>query len=808
MNNKDIEGTKPSSKNDTPKNSLPLDEEIIAYLTQRPSAVSKQELAKYFKVQGREPRQLFKKQLLALVKKDLIKKEKGRNFSAGEAGKMPAVIRVKILEFNEDRFCFIAEPYDVHENAPKFVYIRQKDLPKARENDFFLVRLEEKNKKYWGNPLKRIFPELDEIVCIANVKPTHSNQADTADLIMLTPTNRRIKDMFYLKQSDHQDINNRDLVTISAADGDGAKFVANLGPSDDISNVSLIAMHEHGMRIKFPGDVVELAEKADLPPLSKTREDFRDLPLVTIDGEDARDFDDAVYAYFDTDAKLWRLHVAIADVSYYVRYNDALDKEALKRGNSTYFPDRVIPMLPEALSNGLCSLNPDVDRACMMIVMSIDEHGQLKNQKIKRGLMKSKARLTYTQVQHYIDGETKSEMIGDVSKVENHIQDLHTLYKILRKAREKRGALDIHGSEQKIIFGDDGKVKELGVRVQLEAHKLIEECMVLANVAAATLLEAKQAPCIYRVHDKPAAERLTTLKTFLDGFGYNFEAKGDIQPSTLNNILKKSAGKIEQHAINETVLRTQCQAQYTPDNIGHFGLALDRYAHFTSPIRRYADLIVHRSLVRAYKLDEKDGKRDGLTDEQASRLEGVSEIISTTERTSSRCERDTTSRMTALYLEAQDEKVFDAQISGVSDFGLFVRLPQFGAEGLIPMRKLPNDYYVNDEKTKSLRGRRSGRIYQFLATMRVRLLEIDPLLNSILFKPEDEKSAVLEGFKFKFPVQDDRRGGGNRTSKRERTGSSGKDKGKPKKTKKYTANKFKSRKESFKSGKNNKNDRK
>lgn len=727
----------------TDKTELPTDEEIVAFISESQFPVSKQNLAQHFKISGKEPRQEFKKIINRLIANGQITKEKGRNYSA--QGAVPEVMKVRVIEFNEDRFCFVCEAYDQENLKNRSIFIREKDAPKARANDYFIVRLHEKDNKLWAKPLRRIFPEMEQMVGTVALKANGAH---------LTPTNRRIKDSFFIAMDLIQGfkgkkIENGDLVLIKPEDGKATEIIDNLGPATDVKNVSLIAIHEQGIRTVFPTDAIRDAENAEIPPL-KGRDDLRDLPFVTIDGEDARDFDDAVYAYEDEKTNLWHIWVAIADVAYYVRPQSPLDKEARKRGNSSYFPDRVVPMLPEALSNGLCSLNPNEDRGCMALHMVVDKHGALLKKKIHRGLMKSKARLTYTQVQNFIDGND-DEL---TSKFKKELQSLHKIYKILRGARDKRGALDIHGTEQKVIFNDHMKIIGLGVKPQLMANEVIEELMVLSNVAVAELLEEKNAPCIYRVHENPPADRLDNLKSFLSGFGYKVPTGENVSPLQINAVLQKSFGTVEQFVVNESVLRSQSQAYYTSDNQGHFGLSLDRYAHFTSPIRRYADLIVHRSLIKAYKLGD-----DGITDKEINTLENIAEDISDTERNSVRAERDTMSRFTAIYLSEQEEQAFDAQISGVNDFGLFVRLPQYGAEGLIPIRTLPDDYYAYDEKSQSLRGRRTGRIYQLLATLKVRVVDIDPVTNSIVFATADDKGAQLENFKFSFPEKGGKSGG-------------------------------------------------
>lgn len=709
---------------------LPHPDEIVSFLSKSLAPVSKQELTRHFKIQGKELRQDFKILLKDLVKQGKIDKEKGRNYSAEAT--LPKTIRIRINEFNDDRMSFIGECIDEIEGIKK-VYMKYKDRPKARVKDCFVARITDVNNGHAQvKPLKLIYPDRDKIVGVVRL---------TKDGAIITPTNRTIKEVFELKGDDTKDLHDHDLVVISATEGRISSLIENLGPSDDVKNITLIAVHENNIRTDFSQECIDQAKASDLPPL-KDRTDMREIPLVTIDGEDARDFDDAVYAEPTDDGyKIW---VAIADVSYYVPHGSPLDKEAIKRGNSTYFPDRVVPMLPEHLSNGLCSLNPDEERACMALEMHIDIYGRLTSKRIHRGLMKSHARLTYTQVQSYLDKIDTPE-IAPVSK---HIDHLYEAYKILRKAREKRGALDIHGTEQKIIMNDEGYITDVAVREQNTANQVIEELMILSNVAVAELLEIRNAPVMYRIHEAPSLERITTLRDFIGGFGYKVPVSVDISGNDLNGILTKSLGQPEEFIIQESVLRSQSQARYAPENQGHFGLSLERYAHFTSPIRRYADLIVHRSLIRAYKLG-----KDGLSDTEISQLQGIAEDISDAERRSVRAERDAMSRLTAIYLSEQEEQTFDGIISGVNDAGLFIRLPQYGAEGFIPIRTLPDDFYIYDQKSQSLIGRRTKRIYQLMASLKVKLRDIDPLLNNIIFQVADEFSAQHENFSFSTPKE-------------------------------------------------------
>ncbi len=516
------------------------------------------------------------------------------------------------------------------------------------------------------------------------------------------------------------------------------KVMKTLGSSQDVRNYSLLSLLEAGLQPQFPPKVVDECYGFTVPELGN-REDLRDLPLVTIDGEDARDFDDAVYARPADDGKGWYAIIAIADVAHYVTPTSLLDKEALRRGNSTYFPDRVIPMLPERLSNDLCSLRPDEDRACMHCHVWIDEKGQIADWNIGRGLMRSKARLTYTQVQKALDGQPDEA----ITPLLEQIQYLYKTYKILREARGERGALEIVSTERKIILDAEGGVAAVVPKEHLEAHELIEEFMITANVVIAHALENKNAPCMYRVHDTPSAYKVATLGQFLKPLGMEMPVdSGELTPAHFNTVLRavKETPDLAP-VINDLVLRSQAQAIYDPINIGHFGLALEKYAHFTSPIRRYADLLNHRSLITAYELGD-----DGLGERDAAMMPEWAQNISDTERTSMLAERICVDRFTAHFMQRQIGKDLEGRITSVTNFGLFISLLDGVAEALVPMRMLPQDYYDFIEEKQMLVGGRSGRVYRLGAKVSLQILGVDPITGSITGQLLGEASADLPGF--------------------------------------------------------------
>jgi len=513
-----------------------------------------------------------------------------------------------------------------------------------------------------------------------------------------------------------------------------AEITTVLGDPEDPRLVSLIAIHSNNIPHSFPQEVLDEADAAR-PVTLKGRTDLRAIPLVTIDGEDAKDFDDAVFAEPHQDG--WHLIVAIADVAHYVTEGSALDREAYLRGNSTYFPDRVVPMLPEALSNELCSLKPNVDRACMAVHMWIDKKGELTKWQFERGVMRSHARLTYTQVQHAMDGKPDKTT---APLLETIIKPLYGAYACLIAARARRGTLELDLPERQVVLDKTGHVSAIVMRERFDSHKLIEEFMICANVAAAVQLEGKGGVCLYRVHDKPSEIKLETLRDFLDSIGIKLVPARQMHPSVLTHILENAAGTEHAAVVNEVMLRSQAQAVYSPENIGHFGLALAKYAHFTSPIRRYADLLIHRALVRVCDLG-----KDGLSDEAVAKLDKKGEHISGTERRSSTAERDVVDKLTALFLQDKVGATFEARISGVARFGLFARLNETGADGIIPFGSLPRDYYVFDEKKQALIGERHGRIYRLATPITVRLETADRLTGGMSFaiveenKPDEKR---------------------------------------------------------------------
>lgn len=493
--------------------------------------------------------------------------------------------------------------------------------------------------------------------------------------------------------------------------------------------ISLIAIHTHDIPQEFSTSAIRESEAAE-PATLKGREDWRDLPLVTIDPPDAKDHDDAVHAEPDPDPNNKGgviLHVAIADVAYYVRPGSALDRDALRRGNSVYFPDRVVPMLPERISNDLCSLKPGEARGALAVRMVIDAQGRKRSHSFHRVLMRSAAKLSYAQAQVAIDGKP-DDITGPL--LETILKPLYQAYAVVKRGRDERDPLDLDLPERKIILKPDGTVDRVIVPERLDAHRLIEEFMILANVAAAEMLEKKALPLIYRVHDEPSVEKVHNLVDFLKTLDLSFAKQGALRPAQFNRILAMVKGEDSEPLVNEVVLRSQAQAEYAAENYGHFGLNLRRYAHFTSPIRRYADLVVHRALIRA--LDLGDGALP--PSETTETLAEVAAQISLTERRAMKAERETVDRLIAHHLADRIGATFQGRVSGVTKAGLFVKLSDTGADGLIPIRSLGDEYYNYDETRHALIGSRSGAMHRLGDVVDVKLVEAAPVAGALRFE--------------------------------------------------------------------------
>ncbi len=701
---------------------FPTKDQVLDFIRTSPVPAGKREIARAFNLRGSD-RIPLKALIKELEKEGAVDRGRARRLST--PGSLPEVTVVQVIGPDADGDIW-ARPIDFPEDdaEPQIVIIEDKkaDKPLA-PGDRVLVRLEKTDADiYEARPIRRLQARSERVVGVFE-KGQHGSGR-------LIPTSKRVKTEFVI---DARDVNGAksDEIVIAEVEparrlgAPRARVVERVGRIGEAKSVSMISIAEHHIPFQFPPAAQEQAEAATAAPLGN-RTDLRDIPLVTIDGDDARDFDDAVWAAADDNPENpggWRIMVAIADVSWYVRPDDALDRVARERGNSVYFPDRVVPMLPEELSNGWCSLRPYEERPVVAVEMVIDANGRKLRHHFMRGLMRSAARLTYEKAQAAIDGHP-DDLTGPL--LEPVIKPLYGAFRSLLKAREERGTLELDLPERRVFINQEGAIERIVPRDRLDSHRLIEEFMIAANVAAAEALEKKHWPCMYRVHDQPDATRVEALREFLDSLGFNLARGQVLRPKHFTRLLIQAKDTPYAEMISSLILRSQAQAVYAPENLGHFGLALTRYAHFTSPIRRYADLLVHRALIGAY------GFGDGALDKSATAEFAETAVhISGTERRAAAAERDAIDRYVAAFLADKVDAEFDGRISGVARFGLFINLKDTGADGIVPISTLPQDFYDHDEARHALVGRRSGRTFQLGQSVTVRLVSADPLTGGV-----------------------------------------------------------------------------
>ncbi|MEN9060930.1 ribonuclease R [Ponticoccus litoralis] len=737
---------------------LPTKPEILDWIAANPTLTSKRDIAKAFGIKGADRIDL--KRLLKELEAEGHLEKRKKTYRDPDRLPPVSVLQVKAPDDNGDLY---AQPLEWHGEGvePVVLIVPRASDPALGEGDRILARLQvvhEEDHNYEARLIRRIGASPRKIVGIFR-KSAEGGQ--------IMPIDKGSDKEWTVGPDAALGAKDGELVEAEQAGPGGrmglprARITLRLGDPSEPRAVSLIAIHQHGIPDDFPADVLEEADSMKPAGLSG-RTDLRDMPLVTIDPSDARDHDDAVFAEADDDPKNpggWRLWVAIADVAHYVTPGSGIDREARKRGNSSYFPDRVVPMLPDRLSGDLCSLHEGVPRACIAVCMTVDRDGNKLRQKFLRGLMRSPASLTYQQVQAAIDGQP-DEATGPL--LEPVLKPLYAGYAALKAARERRQPLDLDLPERRVQLGEDGKVTSVDFVDRLEAHRLIEEYMVLANVAAAETLIAKKTPLLFRVHEEPPQDKLESLRDTAQAAGLTL-AKGQVlKTEHLNRLLHQAAGTDEAELINLSTLRSMTQAYYTPKNFGHFGLALQNYAHFTSPIRRYSDLIVHRALITAHGWGD-----DGLTAEEIDGLEKTGQHISDTERRSMMAERDTTDRYLAAYLSDRLGAEFTGRVSGIAKFGLFVKLDETGADGLVPISTLGNEYFHFDRESGTLMGADSGREIGLGMRARVKLVEAAPVTGGIAFELLE-----LDGEEYESG-----RGGGSFRRGRPRGGGAGRSRG-------------------------------
>ena len=711
------------------KGRVPTRDELLAFIKESATPVGKREIARAYGLKGDQRIEL--KQLLRdLRDSGEIAADRAKTFKDPQALTDITVLEIVSVD-NDGHLLAVPRRHDEEKDGPapriEIDPHATPGGPAPAVGDRVLANVKRRGKStYQARIVRRLGSGPKKILGLYEEPP------GSRSVGQVTPTDRKLRKTFDVRPADRNGAEPGDIVWIEEIGTElsrRARVLERIGPMSDPRTVSLISIAANDIPVEFPQAALDEAERAKAAPLGE-RLDLRDTPLVTIDGEDARDFDDAVFAEPDpTHPGGWRLLVAIADVAWYVRHDKPLDRAAHRRGTSVYFPDRVVPMLPEALSNNWCSLLPHQDRPVLVAEMWIDAEGELKRHRFHRAMMRSAARLTYNRVQRAIDG-TPDEEAAPLMK--GAIEPLYGAFRVLLAARERRGALDLDLPERLVKLGDDGRIAEIGVRERLDSHKLIEEFMVLANVAAAQALEQRRAPCLYRVHDRPDVAKLESLREFLGTLGIPLPSGTKLGPGDLNRVLTGIAGKPVARLVNETILRSQSQAVYSPDNLGHFGLALARYAHFTSPIRRFPDLLVHRALIAAYGLG--DG---GLAEGERGRFTEFGEHLSMCERRAVMAERGAMDRYVAAYMAAHVGATFSGRVTSVTRFGLFAALDGTGADGLIPIRTLGQEFFAHDKGRQLLIGQRTGETYGLGDRLRLKLAEADTATGGLLFELVD-----------------------------------------------------------------------
>ncbi|HKO70743.1 MAG TPA: ribonuclease R [Bradyrhizobium sp.] len=723
---------------------FPARDAIVAFIRAHPGKVGTREIAREFGLKNADRAEL-KRILRELADEGEIEK-RGKKIS--EPAVLPATLVADITGRDSDgELVAVPAEWDEVESGepPKIrIHIPRQSRPGTAPGvgDRALLRIEKLEVPdaavYRGRVIKIIDHAKTRVLGIFRALPGGGGR--------LVPVDKKQAGReLNIAKADSGGAEDGDLVSVDLVRSRGfglasGKVKERLGSLASEKAVSLIAIHTHEIPQSFSPAALREAEEAK-PPDLKGREDWRDVPLVTIDPPDAKDHDDAVHAQADPDPNNkggYIINVAIADVAFYVRPGSALDRDALARGNSVYFPDRVVPMLPERISNDLCSLVPGEPRGALAVQMVIGHDGRKRSHSFHRILMRSAAKLHYAQAQAAIDGrpdDTTGPLLAPILK------PLYDAYAVVKRAREERDPLDLDIPERKILLKPDGTVDRVVVPERLDAHKLIEEFMILANVAAAEMLEKKSLPLIYRVHDEPTLEKVHNLQEFLKTLDLPFAKAGALRPSLFNRVLAQVKGHDAEPLVNEVVLRSQAQAEYAAENYGHFGLNLRRYAHFTSPIRRYADLVVHRALIRGLGLGEGALPQS----ETVETLTEVAAQISLTERRAMKAERETADRLIAHFLADRIGATFQGRISGVTRAGLFVKLTDTGADGLIPIRTLGTEYFNYDEARHALVGSRSGAMHRLGDVVDVRLVEAAPVAGALRFELLSEGKPMPRG---------------------------------------------------------------
>lgn len=712
---------------------LPTRKQILEFIKESPTPAGKREIARAFGLKGQEKIQL-KALFRDMADEGLID---GRRTAYHEMGGLPKVTVLRVVEIEDGEAIAVPDTWSPEDTVtpPRVRLVERKGraaMPALRKGERVLARTEETRTGWIAHPMKKLAVRSDQVLGVVEI--------DASGKAWLAPTDRRSRHSPPI--ADLAGAEKGQLVLAEPAGRSerfGVKVTEILGDPLAPRAFSLIAIHKHGIPFAFPEEVIEDAALAAKLPLSEEkREDLRAVPIVAIDPADARDHDDAIWAEPDGQGG-FRAIVAIADISFYVRPGSQIDREARKRGNSVYFPDRVVPMLPEVLSADVCSLKQGEDRAAMACHLVIDSEGHVTSWRFSRALVRIAANIAYEDAQARIDS----------GEADGHLQNLWACWKALTDARHRRDPLELDMPERRVVLDEKGRIAQIAIRERLDAHRVVEDFMIAANVAAAKALESKAAPVVYRLHEPPGREKLVALKDYLATFGRNLAMGQVITPGLFNRMLKDVSDEGERMLIMEAVLRSQTQAYYGPRNMGHFGLALGSYAHFTSPIRRYSDLLVHRALVDAYGLEQPAPSppipsASGLSDRDRDDLGKISEAISDSERRAMAAERETIDRYVAAWLSARIGEVFETRITGVQKFGFFATIVGLGGDGLVPVSTLGAERFDYIEKAQVLEGEQSGTRYAIGDRLRLRLAEANPLTGALKFELEEGGSATVE----------------------------------------------------------------
>lgn len=709
---------------------LPSREQIIEFIQTSDIAAGKREIAKHFGLKGQEKIGL-KHLLRDMAEEGLID---GRKTAYHRMGGVPKVAVLRVVDVEDGEAIAIPDNWQPDDATPppRLRIVEGKRRAALRKGDRVLARTEETGRGWTAHPMKKLPDRHEALLGVV--------EFDGAGKPWLAPVDKRIRNSSPI--ADLGGAEKGQLVLAEAAGRTpraGVKVVEVLGDPLAPRSYSLIAIHKYGIPYEFTEEALAEAElAAKLPVDPDHREDLRHLPIVAIDPADARDHDDAIWAEPDG-AGGFRAVVAIADVSHYARPGGALDRDARKRGNSVYFPDRVVPMLPEVLSADVCSLRAGEDRAAMVCHLTISAQGAITGWRFARAVVRIAEVLAYEDAQARIDsGEAGAEL-----------RNLWGAWKMLAAARDARDPLDLDLPERRVVLDEQGRIAEIALRERIDAHRVVEDFMIAANVAAAKALESKAAPVVYRIHEPPTREKLIALRDYFDSIGRKLALGQVITPSLFNRMIKDIADAGEKALVMEAVLRSQTQAYYGPQNIGHFGLALGSYAHFTSPIRRYSDLLVHRALVDAFGLEQPKPKgklpaTSGLSDKDRDDLSRVTDAISMTERRAMEAERDTIDRYVAAWLSARVGETFRTRITGVQKFGFFATIMGLGGDGLVPVSALGREYFQYDESAQALVGEDSGMVYAVGDILDLRLGEANPLTGALKFEPLDADGSAIE----------------------------------------------------------------